>query len=75
MVQEVAGTCIKIKSKIREKGFKIILMIENSMVLTVTFSSEEYEAIDLTEDEKDFLIGRNKRLMKTINELFEGVSV
>ncbi|WP_179874377.1 hypothetical protein [Bacillus sp. AFS002410] len=45
------------------------------MVLTVTFSSEEYDSNDLTEDEKDFLLGRNKRLMKTINELFGGVSV
>lgn len=55
--------------------YLICYPIENSMVLTVTFSSEEYEAIDLTEDEKDFLLGRNKRLMKTINELFGGVSV
>ncbi|PEK99077.1 TIR domain-containing protein [Bacillus sp. AFS017336] len=56
-------------------AYLICYPIENSMVLTVTFSSEEYDAIDLTEDEKDFLLGRNKRLMKTINELFGGATL
>jgi len=55
--------------------YLICYPITNSMVITVTFSSKMYGEQELTEDEKDFLLERNKRLMITINELFGGVSV